>query len=134
VRVVLLEPMLRRVTFLEEVVQQLDLTDRVTVVRGRAPEGVTDLPFLPDYAVARAVAPLDRLVSWTMPLVRAGGALLALRGRSAEDEVRTTRAAVSRASGSEATVHRVGADVLVEPATVVRVEKVIRPDRKGPRR
>jgi 16S rRNA (guanine527-N7)-methyltransferase len=131
-RVVLLEPMLRRVTFLEETVNDLGLSSRVFVVRGRAPESVSDLPFRPDYAVARAVAPLDRLVSWTMPLVRPAGALLALRGRSAEDEVRTTRAAVARTAGSEATVLSVGAAVLDEPATVVRVVNAARTNGKEP--
>ncbi len=133
-RIVLLEPMLRRVAFLEEAVIDLGLVDRVFVVRGRAPENVSDLPFQADYAVARAVAPLDRLVSWTMPLVRPAGALLALRGRSAEEEVRTTRAAVLRVAGSEATVLSVGAGVLDEPATVVRVVRTGRTNRKGSRR
>jgi len=134
VRVVLLEPMLRRVTFLEEVLLEVGLEPRVSVVRGRAPENVSDLPFQPGCAVARAVAPLDRLVSWTMPLVRPAGVLLALRGRSAEDEVRTTRAAVTRVAGSEAELLTVGATVLEEPAVVVRVQKMIRAERKGSRR
>src|SRR5207245_2733510 len=80
------------------VIDELGL-ERVSSVRGRAPEDAAALPFTPDYAVARAVAPLDRLVSWTMPLVRAGGELLALRGQSADDEARTARQAVARAGG-----------------------------------
>ena len=119
--VVLLEPMLRRTTFLSEVVHELGLEGRVSVVRGRAPENAGDLPFTPDCVVARAVAPLDRLVSWTMPLMPPHGILLALRGASAEDEVRTAAASISRAGGSRPTVLRIGVDLPGEPVTVVRV-------------
>jgi 16S rRNA (guanine527-N7)-methyltransferase len=123
VRVVLLEPLLRRATFLEEVVASLGLTEQVAVVRGRAPEDAAALPFHPDCVTARAVAPLDRLVSWTMPLVSRSGLLLALRGASAADEVRASAAAIRREAGSEAEVLHVGAELLAEPVTVVRVVK-----------
>jgi 16S rRNA (guanine527-N7)-methyltransferase len=119
-RVCLLEPMLRRVRFLDEVIAELSL-GQVSAVRGRAPEDAAALPFTPDYAVARAVAPLDRLVSWTMPLVRMGGELLALRGQSANEEARTARQAVARAGGRPPTVHRLGEGLLPEPVTVVQV-------------
>jgi 16S rRNA (guanine527-N7)-methyltransferase len=132
VSVALLEPMLRRTTFLTEVVSALGLTARVTVVRGRAPESVTDLPFPSDCVVARAVAPLERLVSWTMPLVRPNGVLLALRGAAAADEVLAAAAAVSRAGGSAPELLRVGGELLTDPVTVVRVvRRPLLPPRKG---
>jgi 16S rRNA (guanine527-N7)-methyltransferase len=134
-RMVLLEPMLRRTTFLSEVIADLEVADRVAVVRGRAPDTAKELPFLADCAVARAVAPLDRLVSWTMPVVRPDGVLLALRGASAEHEVRSSKEAITRAGGSEPSVLRVGGALLADPVTVVRV--VRRPSvkpRKGTRR
>ena len=93
-RVALLEPMLRRCTFLQEVVAALGLAEQVTVVRGRAPEDAALLPFSSDYVTARAVAPLERLVSWTMPLVRQDRALLAVRGASAAEEVASAREVV----------------------------------------
>jgi 16S rRNA (guanine527-N7)-methyltransferase len=123
VRVVLLEPLLRRATFLAEVVTALGLAEQVAVVRGRAPEDARTLPFPVDCATARAVAPLDRLVSWTMPLVPRSGLLLALRGASAADEVRDSAAAVRREAGSAAEILAVGAGLLPEPVTVVRVVK-----------
>ena len=82
-RVTLLEPLLRRVTFLSETVAALDLTDRVRVVRGRAEEHAEQY----DVVAARAVAPLGRLVQWCAPLRRADGVILAIKGRSAADEV-----------------------------------------------
>lgn len=81
--VTLVEPLLRRATFLAEVVERLELGN-VEVVRARA----EDLPrHSTDVVVARAVAPLSRLASWTLPLIRPSGRLVALKGRSAEAEV-----------------------------------------------
>ena len=83
---VLLEPLLRRSTFLREVTDDLGLAN-LRVVRARAEEYAGDHP-AHDVVVARAVAPLIRLVGWAMPLLHPGGALLALKGVSAQDELR----------------------------------------------
>lgn len=80
-RVTLIEPLLRRATFLEEV--RADLGLDVQVRRARAEE-VTD-QF--DVLVSRAVAPLDRLARWCAPLLAPGGLLLAIKGSSAAEEV-----------------------------------------------
>jgi 16S rRNA (guanine527-N7)-methyltransferase len=82
-RVTLLEPLLRRSTFLEEAVGTLDLADRVTVVRGRAEDHRQTY----DVVVARALAPLDRLLGWCAPLRRPSGVIIALKGQAAASEV-----------------------------------------------
>lgn len=82
-RVTLIEPLLRRYNFLVEAVQELGLGERVTVVRSRA----EDAPGEFDVVVCRAVAPLAKLLKWTMPLLGAGGQLVALKGDTAEDEI-----------------------------------------------
>lgn len=82
--VTLVEPLLRRTTFLEEVVTELGL-DQVRVVRGRAEDQRGGAPF--EVVTSRAVAPLPRLLAWSMPLVAPGGVLLALKGSSATAEV-----------------------------------------------
>lgn len=81
----LIEPMLRRTSFLEEVVAELELST-VRVIRGRAPE-VRDVVGTAPVVTARALAPLDRLVGWCVPLVEPGGALLALKGETAASEL-----------------------------------------------
>jgi 16S rRNA (guanine527-N7)-methyltransferase len=83
-RVTLVEPMARRVSFLEEVRDRLGL-DAVEVVRARA-ESWADAPHF-DVVTARAVAALPKLVTWALPLVAEGGVLLAMKGSSAADEV-----------------------------------------------
>lgn len=82
--VTLLEPLLRRSVFLEETVAELGLTDRVKVVRGRAEDGLVPQAQI---VTARAVAALDKLIGWCWPLVRPGGALVALKGERAQAEI-----------------------------------------------
>lgn len=81
--VTLLEPLLRRVNFLELAVAELGLGSRVRVVRGRAEDHGSTY----DAVVSRAVAPLPRLLGWCVPLLAAGGRIVALKGESADEEV-----------------------------------------------
>ncbi|TYL55525.1 16S rRNA (guanine(527)-N(7))-methyltransferase RsmG [Nocardioides sp. BGMRC 2183] len=83
-RVTLIEPLLRRTTFLEEVVAALGL-DNVTVARGKAELFHGKRTF--DVVTARAVSAMERLVPWCMPLVAADGALTVMKGSSAADEL-----------------------------------------------
>ncbi len=120
VTVVLLEPLLRRATFLTEAVEQLGLPG-VVVRRARAEELAGDV--LVDVVTARAVAPLDRLCGWAMPLLHAGGRLLALKGERADEELASSGAAVRRAGGTNARVVDVGDRELGTAARVVVVER-----------
>ncbi|WP_127354731.1 16S rRNA (guanine(527)-N(7))-methyltransferase RsmG [Actinacidiphila soli] len=117
--ITLLEPLLRRTTFLEEVVRLLGLT-KVTVVRGRAEEMVGKLPAV-DVVTARAVAPLDRLAGWGLPLLRPHGEMSVLKGDTAEEELKAARAALSRLGAVETSVVQVGEGIVDPLATVVRV-------------
>ncbi len=123
-QVVLLEPMQRRVEFLAECVAGLGLDGTVRVVRGRAEDGEIRRSLgTGDWVTARAVAPLDRLVKWSLPLVRPGGRLLALKGARAGDEVAAHRAALRRSGAEVLEVRIVGQDLLVEPTWVVVVAR-----------
>lgn len=120
--ITLLEPMARRVSWLTEVVDELALP--VAVRRGRAEDPALRAE-LGNYDVvtARAVAPIGRLAGWTLPLVRPGGWLLAIKGESAGDEI-TRDGALVRASGGQAVRIRDCGTGIVDPATrVVLVER-----------
>ncbi|GAA1677851.1 16S rRNA (guanine(527)-N(7))-methyltransferase RsmG [Fodinicola feengrottensis] len=119
-RITLLEPLERRVTFLTEAVEDLAL-HQVTVVRGRAEEQAGRLSAR--IVTARAVAPLDRLARWCLPLAEPGGLLVAMKGSSAEAEWETHRAAVRKSGGRDGRISRCGAGVVDEPATVIVVRK-----------
>lgn len=116
--VVLLEPMERRVVWLEEVTALLELAN-ARVVRGRAEELHGRLAA--DAVTARAVAPLDRLARWALPLVRTGGALLALKGSRAADEAAAARAVIERLGGGEPEILTATTLAGLEATTVVRV-------------
>jgi 16S rRNA (guanine527-N7)-methyltransferase len=122
-RMTLLEPLLRRATFLEEVVSDLGLAD-VVVVRARAEEYRHQQPGH-DVVVARAVAPVERLVGWALPLVRPGGELVALKGSTAAEELAAARQALDRVGAVEREVVTVG-----EGDDVTRVVRIVTsPDR-----
>lgn len=84
--VVLLDSSEKKTAFLEEVAAELGIT--VGVVRGRA-EDLRDggLRGRFDVVTARAVAPLERLLGWTLPFLTPGGLLYAVKGERWEQEV-----------------------------------------------
>jgi 16S rRNA (guanine527-N7)-methyltransferase len=117
-RITLVEPLLRRTTFLEEVVAELALS-HVEVFRGRADALHGDRRF--DVVTARALAPLERLLGWAMPLVAPGGELLAMKGSSAEVEIESAAKALRRLRLGAPEVISVTAADGVSTATLVRV-------------
>jgi len=119
-KITLLEPLLRRTNFLTEVVELLGL-DHVTVARGRAEEVMGKIP--PVHVVtARAVAPLDRLATWGIPLLRPYGEMLALKGDTAEEELKSAATALSKLGAVGTSILQVGEGVVDPLSTVVRVE------------
>ncbi|KPC88232.1 16S rRNA methyltransferase, partial [Streptomyces sp. NRRL F-6602] len=71
---------------------------------------------------ARAVAPLERLAGWGVPLLRPYGEMLALKGDTAEEEVKAASAALSKLGAVSTSVVQVGEGVVDPLSTVVRVE------------
>ena len=84
-QITLIEPLQRRVDFLNEAVEGLD----ITVLRGRA----QDFTIKAEIVTARAVAPLEKLKRISWHLVKKGGSLLAIKGESAPEEVATVKGA-----------------------------------------
>lgn len=116
--VVLLEPMLRRATFLGECVAELGLGN-TRVVRARAEQMAGKLAM--DVVTARAVAPLDRLAALAVGLLRPGGIVLAVKGAKASVEVREAKTALDRLGLRDAEVLVVGSGRVDPAATVVRL-------------
>jgi len=113
--VILIEPMARRVTFLDECVTALGLAN-ARVVRGRAEDLTGEISA--DVVTARAVAPLDRLAELAVGVVRPGGLVLAIKGQTAADELRKARPVLRRIGARGAEVVRAGQGK-VDPATTV---------------
>lgn len=118
-QITLIEPLERRVQWLDEVVADLGLTN-VRVLRARAEQARDEVGEV-DVVTARAVSALVGLVDITLPLLRGTGELLALKGRSAADEVRKAQKKLNRLGARSTEIVPAGADLLEEPTTVVRV-------------
>lgn len=122
---ILIEPLLRRATFLTEAVIDLGLTDRVTVLRARAEKVITTPNWTGvDIVTARAVAPMERLLGWTMPLLKPVGDLIALKGSSAQSEIDDAAQAISQYRVTEISVVTCGAGVVEPETTVVRARRI----------
>jgi len=100
----LLDSTQKKTRFLEEVGAELDLG--IIVHRGRA-EALARPPLADSFDVvtARAVAPLDRLIRWTVPFLRVGGLLYAVKGERWQEEL----------AGAEAQLPRSGARLVATP-------------------
>jgi len=122
-QIVLVEPLARRVEWLREVIDDLELT--VEVERGRAEDiGVRRRWEGADVVTARAVAPLARLAGWSLPLLRSGGRLLAVKGASAPAEVDRDAPVVRKLGGGQPRIEHCGVGIVEPPCTVVVVERL----------
>jgi 16S rRNA (guanine527-N7)-methyltransferase len=117
-KVVLLEPMARRVAFLEECVRELGLAN-TSVCRGRAEEMSGRLAA--DVVTARAVAPMDRLAGLALGLARPGGLVLAMKGAGAAEELARAAPVLRRLRARDVAVVHPGSGKVSPPPTVIRL-------------
>jgi 16S rRNA (guanine527-N7)-methyltransferase len=117
VRLILIEPMERRVSWLESEARDLGL-DNVTVIRARAEETKLDWPL--DQVTARAVTALSKLIPATAPLVRSGGEMVFMKGSRVQDEVTAATKQIKRARLSDVEVLELGHGVVDETTRVFR--------------
>ncbi|WP_238165323.1 16S rRNA (guanine(527)-N(7))-methyltransferase RsmG [Kribbella caucasensis] len=116
-QVSLVEPLLRRTTFLQEAVDKLGIPN-AEVVRARAEELP---PASYDVVTSRAVAPLGKLAGWCLPLCAEGGLMLAMKGASAEDELDSAEGELEALGAEVWHVHQLGDGELAQPTTVVSI-------------
>lgn len=120
VQVVLVESMQRRATFLSEAVADLGL--RNTLVRRARAEDLHGTLAV-DVVTARAVAPVDRLAGWALPLLHPGGRLLALKGEQAPAELAAAGPVLHRLGASSSSLVEVGSEELGTHARIVVIER-----------
>lgn len=110
----LIEPMERRATWLQKQVEELDLTN-VSVIRARAEE-VTDRKF--DVVTARAVSAMPKLLRLTVPLLKPGGSVVALKGSRVHEELAESEPLKKKLKIAEFSVVYTGVKLLAEPTLV----------------
>ena len=131
VQVVLVESLQRRATFLTECVEELGLRNTL-VRRARAEELHRKLEV--DVVTARAVAPVDRLAGWALPLLRDHGRLLAMKGEQAAAELEVARPTLARLGAVSSSVVEVGSVEQHTHARIVVVEAGRTPTQRKARR
>lgn len=114
----LIEPLERRCIWLNEVVDDLELNN-VTIYRSRAEQAVEHVNA--DVVTARAVSALGNLARLTIPLLHGHGEVLAIKGRSAAEEVQKASKVLRKLGAQHTKVVTTGQDILSEPTTVVRI-------------
>ncbi len=131
----LLDSLKKRVTFLEEACRQLGLDD-VTLIHGRAEELAKSELHREQYdiVVARAVARLNVLAELSLPFVRVGGVLVAMKGSRANEELKEARAAIKLLGGQGAKVYDLELPNGSGGRKIVVINKVLRSPTRYPRK
>jgi 16S rRNA (guanine527-N7)-methyltransferase len=118
-KVTLLEPLARRVSFLEEAVEVLNLSSNVDILRARA-EDVKDRQW--DVVTGRAVANLNKFLKLTWKLVSSQGQLLPLKGEQATTELEEAQGFLTK-KGLKGEVLQVGEGLIDPPTTVIQIRQ-----------
>lgn len=115
--VILVEPMQRRTDFLKDVKKQLNL-ENVEIIRGRA----ENQKIQAQVVTSRAVAPLNKLLAWSLPLVEKGGKVLAIKGEKAQSELEEAQKELNLLKNTTASIKTCGL-ALDLSVTVVEISK-----------
>ena len=99
IKLTLMDSRKKRIDFLEEAVHKLNLTD-VKLINARSEEWAKKNPVRFDICTARAVAELSKLVTYTLPLLKEGGSLLAMKGPDIQNELQKAKPAIKKHGGS----------------------------------
>lgn len=131
----LVDSLNKRLLFLQEVIQQLQIKS-VQCVHCRAEDGGRQaaLREVFDIAVSRAVARLTVLCELCLPFVRVGGTFIALKGAQFADEVNEAQAAIKICGGELAEIREVKLPGLADKRAVIYIRKVNKTPALYPRR
>ncbi|MCL2463035.1 MAG: 16S rRNA (guanine(527)-N(7))-methyltransferase RsmG [Defluviitaleaceae bacterium] len=133
IRLTLLDSLGKRVDFLSGTCQKLGFSD-VSCLCLRAEESPAELRESFDFAVSRAVAPLNILCELCMPLVSQGGLFLAMKGKNASEELTEAQNAIAALGGGSSDIFFYRIPLSDITHAVVRVKKVSPTPAAYPRR
>lgn len=133
IKLCLLDSLNKRLTFLNEVVNELGLED-VKIVHARAEDGArkADLREKFDFATSRAVAQLNVLSEYCLPYVKLNGAFLAMKGKYSEEEISNAKSAIKILGGKTVKVDTYNLADSSE-RTIINIKKIALTDKKYPR-
>lgn len=127
VKVVLLDSLNKRINFLNEVIEKLNL-EKIETVHGRAEDYGRNKNFREkfDYSIARAVAPLNILTEYLMPFVKEYGKCICMKGPNAIQEIESSKNAIKILGGNEI----VNEEIIIQNTDIKRNIIVINKERK----
>ncbi|MBQ8538775.1 MAG: 16S rRNA (guanine(527)-N(7))-methyltransferase RsmG [Ruminococcus sp.] len=133
IKLCLLDSLNKRLTFLNEVVNELKLDD-VKIVHSRAEDGAkkAELREKFDFATSRAVAQLNVLSEYCLPYVKVGGAFIAMKGKYSEEEIANAKSAIKLLGGKTVKVDTYNLADTSE-RTIINIKKLNSTDKKYPR-
>ena len=134
-KVTLLDSLNKRVRFLEEVCERLDL-ENVTCVHARAEDGGRDEMHREKYdlAVSRAVANLATLSEWCIPFVKPGGYFVSYKSNALPEEMRDGKKAIRILGGQVENIFNTNIPETNNQRSFVFVKKIANTDNKYPRK
>ncbi len=93
----LLDSLNKRTIFLKEVIEKLNLKN-VEIIHGRAEDYAQNSMYREnyDYAVSRAVAPLNILLEYLVPYTKVNGKVIAMKGINVDDEIKKSNTALNK--------------------------------------
>lgn len=133
IRLTLLDSLKKRFLFLEALLNQLSL--EANFLQGRAEDFGQKLEHREcyDVAVSRAVAQLNTLSEYCLPLVRLSGSFVAFKGSNSDEEIRSAKRAIQTLGGRVQGLHRFSLPMEGGSRTLVEIEKVQPTPDKYPR-
>lgn len=129
---VLVDSLNKRVNFLNMLIEKLKLKD-VVAVHARAEDYIKDKRESFDYAIARAVAPLNTLLEYLSPYVKVGGKCLIYKAQKLEEEIRQSKNALSILNLKIEKVESFKIEEIDAERKILLVEKISKTPPKYPR-
>lgn len=134
-KAVLVDSLNKRVNFLKEVGEHINLTN-TEYIHARAEDLAKDVHYREkfDYCISRAVANLASLTEYSLPFVKVGGYFIALKGPAVYEEIEKAEFAVKTLGGEIERVEDVTIPILELNHKLVFIKKVKKTEKKYPRK
>ena len=134
-KVTLLDSLNKRINFLNEVIEKLDLKN-IKCIHGRAEEFGKNKNYREkyDFATSRAVANMSTLSEYLIPFVKVGGKVLAMKGDKAEEELEEAKKAIKLLGGKVENIDNFYLPDSDIKRNIIIIKKIEKTERKFPRK
>lgn len=133
--ITLLDSLNKRINFLNEVIEKINL-NKVKTIHGRAEDFGQDFKYREKYdiAVSRAVAPLNVLLEYMLPFVKVGGKCICMKGSNCDEEIENSKRAIEILGGKIEKIKKFNLPNSDNNRTIFIIKKVQKMNRQYPRK